>query len=64
MRTLVQPPPSSHCEYCDGELRLKRVEPAHRPLDLESEIFVCAKCGREQACTVEHDRAMPQPKVA
>jgi uncharacterized protein with PIN domain len=64
MRTLVQPPPSSHCEYCGGELRLKRVEPANSALDLESEIFVCAKCGREQSYTVEHNHTMPHPKVA
>jgi hypothetical protein len=42
MRTLVQPPPSSHCDLCGGELRLKRVEAANRILDLEKEIFVCA----------------------
>ena len=33
MRTLVQPPPSSHCDLCGGELRLKRVEAANRTLD-------------------------------
>jgi hypothetical protein len=26
MRTLVQPPPSSHCNLCGGELRLKKIE--------------------------------------
>jgi hypothetical protein len=31
---------------------------------LESEIFVCAKCGREQSYTVEHNHTMPHPKVA
>jgi uncharacterized protein with PIN domain len=56
MRTLVQPPPSSHCDLCGGELRLKRVEAANRNLDLESEIFVCANCGRELSCVVEHDK--------
>jgi hypothetical protein len=30
LRTLVQPPPSSHCDLCGGELRLKRVEAANR----------------------------------
>ena len=62
MRTLVQPPPSSHCERCGGELRLKRVEPANRMLNLENEVFVCAKCGREQSYTVDHNHTMPHPR--
>jgi uncharacterized protein with PIN domain len=67
MRTLVEPPPSSRCELCGGELRLKQVESANRALDLDREIFVCAKCGREQSCTVSHNytvRHMPDPKAA
>ena len=56
MRTLVKPPPSTHCELCGGELRLKLVEPVNRTLDLEIEIFVCADCGRELSCIVDHDR--------
>ena len=49
MRTLVKPPPSSRCDLCGGELRLKLIEPASRTLDLENEIFVCASCGHEPA---------------
>jgi uncharacterized protein with PIN domain len=64
MRTLIQPPPSSRCDLCSGELRLKLIEPANRTLDLENEIFVCAICGREQSYIVEHDHNMPHPKVA
>jgi uncharacterized protein with PIN domain len=64
MRTLVQPPPSSQCHFCGGELRLKRIESASRPLELDNEIFVCAKCGREQSYTVSHDHMMPDPKAA
>jgi uncharacterized protein with PIN domain len=64
MRTLVQPPPSSQCKLCGGELRLKAVESANRHLDLENEIFVCIKCGREEAYTVDHNHTMPHPKVA
>jgi hypothetical protein len=67
MRTLVEPPPSSHCDICGGELRLKQIESANRALDLDNEIFVCAKCGREQSCTVSHNhnlRHMPDPKAA
>ena len=64
MRTLVQPPPSSHCDRCGGELRLKRIESANRGLELDSEIFICIKCGREHACTVSHDRNISDPKAA
>jgi uncharacterized protein with PIN domain len=56
MRTLIQPPPSTHCDRCGGELRLKQVEQANRTLELENEIFVCAGCGREISFTVSHDR--------
>jgi hypothetical protein len=34
---------------------------------LDNEIFVCVKCGHEQACTVSHNhtaRHMPDPKAA
>jgi hypothetical protein len=55
MRTLVDPPPSSHCYLCGGELRLKLIESANRGFDLDSEIFVCIRCGREQSCTVSHN---------
>ena len=67
MRTLVEPPPSTHCDLCGGELRLKLIESANRALDLDREIIVCVKCGREQSCTVSHNhtvRHMPDPKVA
>ena len=60
MRTITQPPPSSRCDQCGGELRLKLIEAADRGLDLEYEIFVCANCGREQSLTVSHDRRMPK----
>ena len=59
MRAKTQPPPSSRCSECGGELRLTRIEAADRGLDLENEIFVCAGCGREQSLTVSHDRKMP-----
>jgi hypothetical protein len=36
VRTLVQPPPpSTHCDLCGGELRLKLVESANHTPDLE-----------------------------
>ena len=59
MRTISKPPPSSHCDQCGGELRLKRIEVADRGLDLENEIFVCANCGREQSLTMSHEHQMP-----
>jgi hypothetical protein len=55
MRNLVQPPPTSHCDLCHGELRLKRVEPTDEPLDLDTETWVCARCGHEQAYVVSHN---------
>ena len=64
MRTLIQPPPSSHCDHCGGELRLKQIDPGDKGLDLECEIFVCVICGRELSCTVPHEHNMPHPKVA
>ncbi len=67
MRTLVEPPPSSRCDICGGELQLKQIEPANRTLDLDNEVFVCIECGRDQACTVSHNqnvRHTPDPKAA
>ena len=62
MRTLVEPPPSSHCKFCGGELRLKQIESANRVLDLDNEIFVCVECGREQSCTVNRDHRCRTPR--
>ncbi|HEY5216414.1 MAG TPA: hypothetical protein VIJ17_05925, partial [Pseudolabrys sp.] len=64
MRAITKPPPSSHCDQCGGELRLKQIETADRGLDLEYEILVCASCGREQSITTSHDHQMPHTKVA
>jgi hypothetical protein len=58
MRTLVEPPPSSRCGLCGGELLLKQIESTNRTLDLDNEIFVCAKCGREQSYIVNARAAM------
>jgi len=64
MRTLVEPPPSSRCDVCGGELLLKLIESANPALEMDNEIFVCVKCGREQSYAVRHDRKMPNPKAA
>jgi hypothetical protein len=57
MRNFVQPPPSSHshCDLCQGELRLKLVERHDQEFDLDAEIFVCAKCGHEQSYVIGHN---------
>jgi uncharacterized protein with PIN domain len=59
MRALVEPPPSSRCNLCGGELLLKRIEVANRTLDLDNQIFVCANCGREESYIVARDRNTP-----
>jgi uncharacterized protein with PIN domain len=56
MRTLVQPPPSTRCSRCSGELRLKRAEPDDRSFESMKEIFVCASCDYEFSCTVVPDK--------
>ena len=64
MRTLTQPPPSLRCKLCGGELRLKRIEPADPPFDVENEVFVCADCGHQHSYRVIHDPYTPHSKVA
>jgi hypothetical protein len=63
MRPLTQPPPSSRCDLCGSELRFKLIEPADPTFDLETEIFVCANCDREQSYVVSHNHYMPHSKV-
>ena len=60
MRNLVEPPPSSHCNLCHGELLLKLIETNSSSFDLDTEIFVCAKCGHEQAHVVSHNHYAAQ----
>jgi hypothetical protein len=62
--TITQPPPSSRCDQCGGELRLKLIESGNRELDLDNEIFVCVKCGHELSYIVKHNHNMPHSKVA
>jgi uncharacterized protein with PIN domain len=64
MRAMTQPPPSSRCDKCNGELRFKLIETTDRGLNLENEISVCENCGRELSLIVSHDRTMPHTKVA
>jgi hypothetical protein len=55
MRNLVQPLPSPHCEHCDGVLLFKGAEPEVPALDIEAQIFVCARCGREYSRKLIHE---------
>ena len=55
MRNLVQPLPSMHCEHCDGELLFKCIELDEPAFDIEVQIFVCAKCGREHSRKLIHE---------
>ena len=54
MRTMVEPPPSSRCELCGGDLRLKQIEAANPTRDLDNEIFVCENCDGEKTYAVSH----------
>jgi hypothetical protein len=55
MRTLVEPPPTLHCKLCQGELRLKRIDPDGPSLEWDCEIFACIKCGHEHSFRVSHN---------
>jgi len=55
MRNLVPPMASVHCELCGGELLLKRVEPDNPVLEMDTQTYLCAKCGHEQSRRVIHD---------
>ena len=55
MRSLVQPLPSMQCEHCNGELLFKRTELDDTVLEIEVQVFVCAKCGREHSRKLIHD---------
>ncbi len=56
MRPIVEPPPSTKCP-CGGELRLKQVQLANRPLDFAvDEVFICARCGIERTFLSRPDK--------
>src|SRR5208283_388528 len=55
MRDLVQPLPSVHCELCGGELLFERIELDDEVLEIEVQVFVCAKCHREYSRKLIHD---------
>jgi hypothetical protein len=67
MRNLVQPLPSTHCEHNDGELLFKQIETDDPALDIEVQIFVCAKCGREHSRKLIHEpytaHTVPRPQA-
>jgi DNA-directed RNA polymerase subunit RPC12/RpoP len=55
MRRLVDPSPSTKCELCGGNLLLKRLELDAPIIELDVALYVCEKCGREQAYMSSHD---------
>jgi len=55
MRNLVEPLPSTRCEHCDGVLLFERLERDDPAFDIEVQIFVCAKCGREHSRKLIHE---------
>ncbi len=55
MRNLVPPLPTAHCEYCSGELLFERIEQDDQVLDIEVQVFVCAKCRRKYTRKLIHD---------
>jgi hypothetical protein len=55
MRNTVEPPPTSRCDRCGGQLTLKRVDAAHSIFGSSSNVFACATCGRELKFVVRND---------
>jgi hypothetical protein len=55
MRNLVQPLASVHCEHCGGELLFERIEQDVPVLEIDVQVFVYAKCGREHSRKLIHD---------
>jgi len=60
MRKTVEPPPSSQCDCCGGQLKLKRIDAAHAMLGLSSTIYVCGSCGKERAFVSRQDNYAPR----
>lgn len=52
MRPIVEPPPSSRCNSCGGNLLFKMIEVADRVLCKQNELFVCSKRGRQHSFSV------------
>jgi len=55
MRNTVEPPPTSRCDLCGGQLTLVRVERAHSALGAKTNVFACASCGNERSFVVHQD---------
>ena len=56
MRNTVEPPPTSRCDRCGGQLTLKRIEPDHSLRGSSTNVFACGTCGNECSFVVQHDR--------
>lgn len=59
MRRIVEPPPSSQCDGCGSQLKLKRVETNGACLALTKNIFACEKCGEERLFITQQDFYAP-----
>ena len=55
MRRTVEPPPSTQCDRCKGQLKLKRVDANLVAPGQKSSIFACANCGTERTHIAHHD---------
>ncbi len=64
MRRIVEPPPTTQCDRCGSQLRLKRVETASSGLEMSSQIFACLRCGNERRCTTPQDHYAARPAAA
>jgi hypothetical protein len=56
MRALVEPPPTTRCALCGGELRLKLIEPANQSFGWVKNVYVCANCDHKQTYATSQDR--------
>jgi hypothetical protein len=55
VRRIVEPPPSSQCDRCGGQLKLHRIDTASSVPGLNRQIFACAKCGNERLFVAQQD---------
>ena len=59
---LTQPPPSTRCPKCGGELRLKKIAVVDTVIDLDVEVLICSSCGCEQSLKLIHEPLTPHTR--
>lgn len=57
MRPIIEPPATTQCQHCGGELRLKAIEECSPELDKNIEILICVGCGCESAVSTHKVRS-------